>query len=61
METLLIQLTNLKAAGLLQKLEELHLIKVLFDSIHNSITYICTVKSNKQINIEFHNEYHKPA
>ena len=61
METLLIQLTHLKAAGLLQKLEELHLIQVLFDSIHNSITYICIVKSNKQINIEFHNEYYKPA
>jgi hypothetical protein len=29
METMLIQLTNQKAAGLLHELEELHLIKVL--------------------------------
>lgn len=33
MDTMLIQLTNQKAAGLLHKLEELHLIKVLKENI----------------------------
>ena len=44
-----------------EKKQDMKLMNTIFDSIHNSITYICTVKSNKQINIEFHNEYHKPA
>ncbi|MEI9955335.1 MAG: hypothetical protein WDM90_03280 [Ferruginibacter sp.] len=33
MDTMLIQLTNQKAAGLLHELEELHLIKVLKENI----------------------------
>jgi hypothetical protein len=33
MDTMLIQLTNQKAAGLLHELEELHLIKVLEENI----------------------------
>lgn len=33
MDTMLIQLTNQKAVGLLHKLEELHLIKVLKENI----------------------------
>ncbi len=33
MDTMLIQLTNQKAAGLLHELEELHLIKVLDENI----------------------------
>ena len=33
MDTMLIQLTNQKAAGLLYELEELHLIKVLKENI----------------------------
>jgi hypothetical protein len=33
MDTMLIQLTNQKAAGLLHELEELHLIKVLQENI----------------------------
>jgi hypothetical protein len=34
MDTLLIQVTNQKAFGLLHELEELHLIKVLKENIH---------------------------
>jgi hypothetical protein len=33
MDTMLIQLTNQKAAGLLRELEELHIIKVLKENI----------------------------
>jgi hypothetical protein len=33
MDTMLIQLTNKKAAGLLHEMEELHLIKVLKESV----------------------------
>jgi hypothetical protein len=33
MDTMLIQLTNQKAAGLLHELEELHLIKVLKENL----------------------------
>lgn len=33
MDTMLIQLTNQKAAGLLHEMEELHLIKVLKENI----------------------------
>jgi len=33
MDTMLIQLTNQKAAGILHELEELHLIKVLKENI----------------------------
>ena len=36
METMLIQLTNPKASGLLHELEELHLIKVLKENIGNA-------------------------
>lgn len=35
MDTMLIQLTNQKAAGLLHELEELHLIKVLEENTHH--------------------------
>ena len=38
MDTMLIQLTNQKAAGLLHELEELKLIKVLKENITSSAT-----------------------
>jgi hypothetical protein len=36
MNTLLIQITNQKAVGLLHELEELHLIKVLEENVENN-------------------------
>ena len=38
MDTILIQLTNQRAAGLLHELEELHLIKVLKENIAANAT-----------------------
>ncbi len=36
MDTILIQVTNQKALGLIHELEELHLIKVLKENVHTS-------------------------
>ena len=57
MDTMLIQLTNHKAAGLLHELEQLHLIKVLNENIESSklklsekYNGIITKKEGKKLN-----------